>query len=100
MKELVGRTIVSQYGLVCEVLEVNGDMLKCLSRYNGKVWEWLADTVSLVTRDGEILDMQNGEVFGRINDQGHWELYPDEQCRTLSPEDVEREFRGKTGGTV
>lgn len=95
MKQWVGRKIVSQYGLYCEVLgatEAGGvTTLQCRAFHNGKVWEWDADTVSLVTRAGEILDHGSGEVFGFMDGE-HWRLYPDDQCRKLAPDEVEREF--------
>lgn len=91
MKQWVGRRIVSQYGLLCEVLAADGATLRCRAFRNGKVWEWGEDTVSLVTRAGELLDHESGEVFG-VMDGEHWRLYPEGQCRTIPPEEVEREF--------
>jgi hypothetical protein len=47
--------------------------------------------VSLVTHAGEILDVDDREVFGRL-DGDNWVLYPDEQCRKLTVEEVEQEL--------
>jgi hypothetical protein len=93
-EDWIGKTIVSQYGLVCEVTgarEVDGKiMLCCLARYKSKVWNWTTDTVSLVTKAGEMLDA-NGEIFGKIRGD-HWDLYPDEECRVISQGDINMEF--------
>lgn len=91
-KKWLGRTILSQYGLICEVTKVDGDLLTCLDDSRDKFWNWTSDTVSLITHNKEILDPENGEVYGKINEQGDWELYPETQVRIISPEEVEREF--------
>ena len=94
-EDWIGKTIVSQYGLVCEVTgadEVDGKiMLCCLARYKSKVWNWTTDTVSLVTKAGEMLDA-NGEIFGKLREDNHWELYDDEECRVISQGDINMEF--------
>ncbi len=91
-----GRTIVSQYGLVCEVLDAcqegNEIKIKCRSLFNERIWNWTTYKISLVTKGGEILDF-NGEIFGKVN--GHdFELYSDEECRKITQEEVEKEFQG------
>ena len=94
----VGRKIVSTYGVVCEVLSASQAgqysqiAVRCSALHNNRLWDWYTDQVSLVTKGGEILDVDSGEVFGKIvNDD--WVLYPDDQCRKLSPEELEKEFR-------
>jgi hypothetical protein len=96
-EDWIGKKIVSQYGLVCEVIdskEVNGKVIiTCRSIYNSKVWEWGTDTISLVTKSGEILDA-TGEIFGKITNDD-WDLYSDEQCRKVSQEVIDAEFTSK-----
>jgi hypothetical protein len=96
IQDWIGREIVSQYGLLCEVLDANEKdnkiIIKCQAHYNGKIWEWESDTVSLVTKQGEMLDPGKGEVFGKIVD-GRWNLYSEEQCRIIPKEEVEEEFQ-------
>lgn len=91
MKKWIGRTIVSQYGIVCEVLDAQGDMLDCRAFHNGRMWCWCNDTVSLVTREGEILDWKTGEIFGKV-DGRNYDLYEDDKCRKITQEEVEKEF--------
>lgn len=96
MYDWFGRTIISQYGLICEVLaaELVGGvvMLRCHDPRTHKNWDWEADVVSLVTRVGEVVDPENREVYGRIVGDD-WDLYPDNQCRILTPEEMEAEWK-------
>ena len=93
-EEWLGRTVVSQYGLVCEVVaaEMVSDSvsLTCRARYKGKIWNWPSGMVSLVTRSHELLD-SNGEVFGKLSGD-KYELYDDARCRTISPAEIDAEF--------
>ncbi len=95
MRNWIGKTIVSQYGLVCDVTkaeEVDGKIrVTCRSNYNDKVWEWDVDTISLVTKAGEILDVEDGEIYGRVVGD-IWHLYGDEKCRKISQEMIDVEF--------
>lgn len=94
-QDWIGRTIVSQYGLVCEVLDASekeGEViLNCRSLHNNRLWNWPCRDVSLVTRDGEILDIDDGEIYGKIVGKD-WELYPDDKCKKISPDDIRMEF--------
>jgi hypothetical protein len=87
----IGRTIVSQYGLVCDVLDVKDGELECRARHNARIWHWTADTVFLVTENGEMLEWQTGEIFGKVTGK-NWDLYSDEQCRKMTSEEVQKEF--------
>lgn len=94
-KNWVGKKIVSQYGLVCKVLDIletdNRQYLKCLSLYNNKVWYWLSGGVSLVTKENKMLDINSREIFGQVvNDR--YELYPKDKLYIISEEEVKLEF--------
>ncbi len=84
----IGRTIISQYGMVCEVLEDNGDMVKCRNVRNERLWDLPINKISLVTKDGEILDVESGEIYGSMVGD-NWDLYAENQCRLISPQEVE-----------
>ena len=103
-EDWIGRTVVSQYGLVCEVLDCKDKMITCRDHYKNHVWEWDLDTVSLVMKNNQILDVESGEIWGYV-ENNRWELYGDciNQCRllcnteshstiTISPEEIEKEF--------
>lgn len=93
-EDWIGKTIVSQYGLVCDVMkaeEVDGKILvTCRSFYNDKVWEWHTDTISLVTKAGEMLDA-DGEIYGHVRGD-RWDLYEEVKCRKVSQEVIDAEF--------
>jgi len=93
--EWVGRTIISQYGLICKVLDViqkdDGVLLKCRDIRRDKIWEWDSNAVTLVTHTGELLDLHTGEIYGEIMD-GIWKLYPESKCRILSSKEVDGEW--------
>ena len=89
-EDWIGKTIVSQYGLVCSVTAADGEKLTCLDRYKNKTWEWNADKISLVTRAGELLD-SDGTIYGKMVD-GHWRLYADEECRIIEQAAIDDEF--------
>lgn len=100
MRDWIGKIIVSQYGLICDVTDaqdVDGVvMLTCQSRYKDKTWVWPEDTVSLVTKTGEIMDFTEdgfGLIYGRLDKTGsEWILYEDEDNRRILPEEVIAEF--------
>jgi hypothetical protein len=95
------RRIISQYGLICKVIdqkEINGEtILTCLADYKEKIWEWSSDTVGLITRNNEILDVISGEIYGKImlsseTQRDKYDLYHESERRILSREEVLKEF--------
>lgn len=94
-EDWINRIILSQYGIVCKVLDATQEgtkiLLKCQSFYNDKIWNWDTYKISLITKEGEILDYE-GVIYGKVN-KHKWELYPEEKYRKLTPEEIEVELK-------
>jgi hypothetical protein len=92
-----GRHIVSQYGIVCTVINARYEqgitILTCRSHYNDRIWEWQDDTVSLISKSGEIVNHLDGDVFGTIEaDDWDWRLYENNEGWVMTKEQLENEF--------
>jgi hypothetical protein len=95
LNDCIGQRVLSQYGLICIVIaarEKNATIsLTCLEEKTKKIWEWWVEDVSLITSGNEILDLDSGEIYGKVEGED-WELYSDEDCRKLTKEEIEQEF--------